>query len=1120
MVCLVVVTKGYSQGQQHAPKKLISAHYDNESLYKVVRDLSNRAGLRFLMDAECSKYTVSVTINKDNATLEEVLDLAFKKQPVNYRLSPAIIMVVPKNVTGRVTDPEGKPIAGVTVAGVIHKCMTNENGEFMLLEATCDPFIEFSCVGFETYLHEQYGDTLVTIKMKINPATQDPVYKVNTGYQYLPKERVTGSFSPITKKQLERQVTTSILDKIEGRGGGVLLNKNRMPGTNLPFIAVRGQSTISANTEPLYVLDNLPYYGNIDNINPNDIESITVLKDAAATSIWGARAGNGVVVLTTKKGSELNKPVLEWNSALTITAKPDLWYLPFPSANDFIEVNKELFDQNYFIERLSSYYALVPPDVEIRQQNKLGNMTDKDMEAQLNTLRAKDVRYDLSRLYQTGVTNRHNLSVTGGTANLKYYLGGGFENENRTQVNSYRQRISLTGNLNFSKKNYELGIQGFFTDTRSKTHPMPDRLYPYSELKNVMGDPNDVPRDLNDQYKDSVKGIVQDWAYRPLQEYNENAAFTKGSHTRLTITGKLQLTSYLTAQLILEHQQGSDELNEVKGSASYYARNLQNKFAVENRGGAEYLIPPGGILDWETNAYTANKARLQLNFEKNKNRNFRILALGGIEVGRFKTDTSVMRYFGYFGDRDRAVAATNFEGSYPLLYDQYTMATVPNLNHMGARFDYFPSAFANGAVTVWRKYTFSVSGRMDQSNLFGVKTNNQTVPLGSVGFKWNVGDETFYPLPFLTNCIIRASYGSSGNVDKSTTAYTSALAAPVNRYGAIPMGIISPDNPFLRWEKSKLFNAGVELSDSRKQLELGFEYYHRKSKFLLGPGAQDPSLGSSFFWGNNAAMDGCGFDASIQTNHSLGRKWRLNNLLLLSKTTNKVIHYDAPVTQAWVYADPKYVTPKEGAPVYSLYAFRWAGLDAVGDPLGYLNGEKNKNYSVLVDTSADNLVRKGSAVPTVFGSWFTSLSYGQFTVSFTLIGKFNYYLRRSSVNYTDPLFVAFAGLNDYSSRWQAGQENNTNVPAVKANNPDRELFYTNAEPLVVKGDQVRLHDVSFQYNMPSPIVKKWKLQAMSFYLYGRNLGPIWKAAPGNIDPDYLTGYPAPRNITVGVKCTF
>ena len=201
VLCLFAVTVAYSQNQQQVSKKNVSVHYNDVSLSVALRDLTNRAGLGFIMDAECKNYTHSVFFNKDSATVEEVLDTIFKNQPVTYKWSPGTIMVVPRDVKVRVTDPDGKPLEGVTVTGALRNGVTDKNGEFTLKEGTCDAFILFSYVGYETYKYEQYGDTLIAVRMKINPVTQDPVLKINTGYQVLPKERATGSYASISKKQ-------------------------------------------------------------------------------------------------------------------------------------------------------------------------------------------------------------------------------------------------------------------------------------------------------------------------------------------------------------------------------------------------------------------------------------------------------------------------------------------------------------------------------------------------------------------------------------------------------------------------------------------------------------------------------------------------------------------------------------------------------------------------------------------------------------------------------------------------------------------------------------------------------------------------------------------------------
>ncbi len=170
-------------------------------------------------------------------------------------------------------------------------------------------------------------DTLVQMKEKIMALSDVSV--VHTGYQVIPRDRATGSFGKVDNDLLTRRVSTSILDRLDGVAGSVLFNNNGVVGTNQSTMSIRGRSTIFANPEPLIVVDNFPYNGNILNINPDDVESVTILKDAAAASIWGAFSGNGVIVITTKKGRLNQAPRFEFNTSLTIGRKPDVYGLPY-----------------------------------------------------------------------------------------------------------------------------------------------------------------------------------------------------------------------------------------------------------------------------------------------------------------------------------------------------------------------------------------------------------------------------------------------------------------------------------------------------------------------------------------------------------------------------------------------------------------------------------------------------------------------------------------------------------------------------------------------------------------------------------------------------------------------
>lgn len=1124
LVCMQTGMAAFGQMKEKILKRKIPrpVNYYMTSLVLALQDLTLITGVASWMDnGVCMRYTRPVTYRGKDVTLREVLDNIFLNQPMDYDIDDKTgrIILVPRPLKGRIMDPLGNPLMGVTVIiPRIDTLQTDANGEFMVDSAACESFVQFSHIGYEAHHQELKGDTVIALRMKAKPLPLDSaIIIINTGYELLPKELVAGSSSYVSQPQIEQRVTTSIEETLEGAASGLLMNKNRLPG--MPLISIRGQATINANTEPLWVVDDLPYYGDISNFNINDIQSVTVLKDAAATSLWGVRAANGVIVITTKKGRELKMPRLELSSSLTISAKPDLLYLTRPGSGDFIDINAAKFGAGDYDQALNSKYELVPPDVEIMQKRRLGNINDKEETTQLNELRARDIRKDLSKqLYQNGITQRHTISVTGGAGPLTYYAGGGFEKEKMAQVDNFRQRATLTGNLHYNEKACELSLQGFLTTTRFDGHPMPGGLYPYSQLTDSTGKSTAVPRDLNDDYKFRVRDKVQDWYYYPLDDYRQNNISNKGLHSRITFSAKVNFLKHFSAKIIYEHQSGTEEYNDVKSAVSYYARNLQNRFFSSNSG---YILLQGGVIDLENSKYSADKMRLQLNYNWQGKPGFRLSALGGIEYSKFSRDTLVARYYGYYGNLNTAVPSSDFTGMYRLFYDPSKSSEIPHSNHIGTGLDFFYSAFGNAAYTFWHNYIISISGRIDQSNLLGAKPNHKGIPLYSLGFKWNAGDERFYPLKFFPYCTLRGSIGRGGNVDKRTAAYTTAAVAPANRYGAIPVGIINPENPDLRWESSRLINAGIELATRGKHLELSFEYYDRKSIWLLGPGEQDPTLGASYFWGNNCGLKARGVDFEIRTNHKIGKDWTFKNTVFVSRVTNEVSRYDKAYKKAWYYTDPKFLSPKVGAPVHSVYAYRWAGLDTLGDPQGYLKGASSKNYRDIFESSPDSvLMLKGSAVPKLFGSLTCNISYRRLALAFTLTGKFNYVFRRSSVYYSEPNNVMYMGLNDYPKRWkQRGDESNTNVPSVK-NDPDRDLFYNYTELLIEKGDHIRLQNVNLSYTMSSEALKRWKCQSLKFYLAAEGFGPLWKKAPGNIDPDFQTGLRIPKSIAIGLTSIF
>lgn len=367
-------------------------------------------------------------------------------------------------ITGKISNHQQLPIKGASVYLQNSKTtvLTNAEGSFtLLISADTDTL-------FVT--HSEYE----TIRLTVNTQTISPLIitlqttiikldevVVNTGYQELPKERSTGSFFKLDNAILNQRVSTGIMSRLDGITNSLLIDKrNAQQATNYQ---VRGLSSLTTRTMlPLIVLDNFPYSGNIDNINPNDIESITLLKDAAATSIWGARAGNGVIVITTKKAKTGQPLRVSINSNLTIIQRPNLFSADQLPVNSTIDLEKYLFDKGYYDGFLGLFFQPPVPEVaEILLKKRNGLITPEQAEAQIYSLRGYDVRTDMEQyLYRPSVNQQYALNLSGASKNIRYLLSAGYDNNSTELKGNGSRRFTLRSdnNIELTKKWQLIGL--------------------------------------------------------------------------------------------------------------------------------------------------------------------------------------------------------------------------------------------------------------------------------------------------------------------------------------------------------------------------------------------------------------------------------------------------------------------------------------------------------------------------------------------------------------------------------------------------------------------------------------------------------------------------------------
>jgi len=1046
-------------------------------------------------------------------------------------------------LTGTVTDQKGKQLPGVTIkiSGQPQVYTSGSKGKFKIQTTINKGKLSFSFTGYATA--EIPFDT--TTPTELNPIlipaenSLEDVQVVSTGYQKLPKERATGSFEQIGTNLLNRSTSPNILDRIRNLTPGIAFDRSQ---TSRDPILVRGRSTLFSGTSPLIILDNFPYDGSIDNINPNDIESVTILKDAAAASIWGARAGNGVIVITTKKSGN-GKPAIALDNNIAFSQKPDIYNIPTISSPDYIELERFLFSSGQYRteeQNNASGNGRPPftPVIQLLQQARDGKITQNQADALIANLQQYDVRDDISRyLYRSQQVRQHNLSISGSSGGIQYYFSAGLVQNSDNLVGKSSDRISLRSRNSYNlSKRLTLETTIGYTQNLSRNGNNPGiginngggkRLYPYARLTDEGGSPATLIRDYNTAFIQSArdKGLL-DWSYNPITDIGSTAARLSVRDLVLASSLRYQLAAPLNLEISYQYE-NQDTGNDTRYSASsYFARNLINQYTQARSDGSLIPnIPYGGINTLSSILQVSHQARAQLSFSRTSG-SHSITAIAGYEIKQIRRFSSSDRQYGFSENGSAVNGSVNYTAQFPLYNNPFTSAFIPSGGSIGSTNNRYLSAFANAAYTFRGRYILSGSIREDASNLFGVKTNQQGVPLWSAGAAWIIDRENFYKVPFLPQLKIRASYGFQGNFSGNTSAYATARYSISSYTGALTATVLNPPNESLRWERSRMVNLGIDFASKVNILSGSIEYYRKKSTDLLGSSPLDPTTGNAnaggetTFFGNTASTSGSGTDITL--NLYLKGKVENHSTLVVSTSRQKVTGYYMPLNaQGSTYLNETIISPVVGRPVYALYSYRWAGLNPInGNPRGYLNGQVSENYNAIITaTPLDSLVYSGPLQPTFSAAFRHSISFKGITLSANITYKAGHYFRRPSINY-QTLYSTWSGHSDYSLRWQKpGDELGTYVPSRPyPATAARESFYASAEIHIRKADNIRLEDITLAYDLPVPLLKKTGfLQSAQVYANAGNFALLWTANPEHLDPDYINAPLIGKSLTIGLR---
>lgn len=1098
--------------------------------------IEKQTDYNFLYRADLFKDAPKLNLKKGTVSASKLLRDIVTQGSFNIILTEnnTILIKEPKSqqqiqVSGKVTDEKGVPIPGVTVLikGTTKGTATDFDGSYTIIVPNPENVLVFSALGHATQEVLVSNQTVINVELKEEMNELGEVtLNFNTGYQQLPKERATGSFTIVDNKTLNRGVGINILDRLEGVASG-LLKYPTLIGTNSSRFAVHGRSTLFADPEPLIVLDGFPYEGTIEQINPADIESINILKDASAASIWGVRSGNGVIVITTKNGRKNQKMIVEVNTTTTISNKPDLYYTPQISSSDYIELEEYLFNKGFYKSRFNNAWNPVSAAVELFNQRKNGEISDADYTAQINTLKGYDVRKDMERyMYRSAIQQQHQLNIRGGSDGHVYYLSGGYDKNLGSLVTDQYERITLNTRNNFSLLKDRLGITADVNFISSTDNNSPETYNPFSPYDR-MADETGVSLPVINRsgvrvsYAETAgNGQLLDWQYRPKDEL-VSVGEEKRIQYRIKTGINYELIKGLNLAvnyLFLEEKLDRDYDYDIN---KFYTRNLINKYSSISDAGVERVIPLGNILNKVTRTTNSQIFRSQINFNKNINQKHEINTIVGYEAGLTKTYYESQSFYGYHPDNlTHANSTIN-----PLTYYPHFTSGSSQINTAASLLsgnDFNQSYYANASYSYQERYILSGSARRDESNIFGVDTNQKGVPLWSVGLAWNANKEDFYHIDWLPKLKVRATYGYSGNVDKTVSAYLSAFVVRNNIYGSPFAEIKNPPNPSLRWEKVKNWNMGIDFAIKGNVISGSVDVYQKNAIDLIGNNIIAPQAGITQYKGNGANVLTKGVDVVLNSNNLTGNlKWHTS--LLFNYNTDKVTSYKVKQSSNMQILSNNGQNPLEGYPYFAVFSFPSAGLNNEGMPQGYLDGEISTDYTTITSTlDPDQIKYHGSGSPKYFGSLINTFNYGNFELSFNITYKFGYYFRRQDVfggsNYGSSLYPLYK-LADYEKRWQEpGDELTTNIPAlVYPNSSSRTNFFAYSESLVENGSHVRLQDVRLSYTIPQNLFPGTPFKAANIFFYARNLGILWRANKQGIDPDYPRAIPQPFSVSIGVN---
>jgi TonB-linked SusC/RagA family outer membrane protein len=1136
----------------------------NAPLRSIFKEIQKQTGYSFLYAYELVESAGKVTVKVKNATLQQALEDVLDGKPLSYSILDQTVVVKPQlnkivthsqietpelpevDIRGKVTDENGNPLEGVsvTVKGSTEGTSTNSKGEYILNNIDENGTLLFSMVGYASQEARINKRNQINIHLVLDILQSENIVVASTGYQTISKERATGSFDIINSGQLSNP-STNIASRIVGQAAGV---QATMDVNGNPAFEIRGQTSLYASSTPLIVVDGFAINGDFNSINPNDVESVTILKDAAAASIWGARSANGVIVITTKSAKKGTPLKVDLNVFSRIGKKFDLDYVnPLASSREIVDFEKFLFSKDWtpFINTGSFNNAVsqLSPASMALNEYKLGYISESEMNSILEPLKNLDNRKQISdHLLSNPVNNQINLNVYGGGERMSNSFSLLYESNQSNFTKTYNNRYML--NYRSSTKvfrwlDFNLAAQVQYNDIQNSGVGLSDikSLAPYDMLLDNEG----AFTNINRYYLPVLKRDVPtqlfpytDWNYNPIQEIHNRDFSTKQINLRLQGGFTFQIMKGVSFDSKIQYENIGRENRNLYNDKTFYVRSTVNHSTTFDRATNKLTpnLPKGSILAQSKQDIQAYNFRNQLNINRTFLAKHEISFAGGTEINDIVSKSN--GYPTTYGYNDETLVVGTFPngpggGFYQIKNWQGSNQTFSYVNSFTHNTDRYFSLYGNLSYIFNKKYTLSGSYRTDASNLITDDPKFRYEPFWSIGGGWNIVREDFLKdATWLNDLKIRVTYGYNGNVDKSTAFRPLiAMGSSTNIYtGDVTATISSFGNPTLRWERTGTWNLGVDFSIFNDKLYGKVDVYNKYGKDLIATLSIPAVNGTTSQKLNNAEMLNKGVEITLGTSIKLKGNdivWRGG--MNFSYNDNKIKNLfvaNYPASSLYGGGTAAYVVGKNAN---TLWAFEYAGIRE-SDKQPLVKGAGKDLYDFGAFTPGDGrefMLDMGTKVAP-YGFGFTSqFKIYDFDLSFVVTGKFGHVFKRQSFNYP---FISGSRILPNSSLSDVMNGDPNKIVPMPLNDAEPRFyfwdrFYPYLDYLVVNASHLRMQEVNLTYNLPARMLQSLKLRGdIKIYVQGNNLFTMLANKYGE-DPEYQKGFMKPMpQYTFGARFTF